>query len=154
MRRLFSLLDWRRPEIIGGMFRRWIIRSLFLVPLVCVVGLWVTSYWKCLEFSHIGRGIYESRTDWGRVFIFHMEAHSSPVGWHAWIGTPSPNWNFWFEMDSRVVPTYGHCISVWVPLWLPTLLLLGLNWFIWRTTRPKPKGRAFPITPDPASKTS
>jgi hypothetical protein len=43
---------------------------------------------------------------------------------------------------------YPDSVDVLFPLWLPTLLLSSLNWFVWRKTRPKIMAeRAFPVEP-------
>ena len=52
------------------MFRRWIIRSLFLVPLLCVVAVWVASYFGglCL-YKQFGRFLAQVGTLPGLCYV-------------------------------------------------------------------------------------
>lgn len=139
------------------MVRRWIIRSLFLLPLVCVVGVWVVSYFGGLILQ---KGL-------GREWVFFTV---QGLGCMEVIDTKPPmdmplDLSFHWSMTAKDLGTGPRTLgfycgsSVWFrnaliiafPLWLPTLLLMLLNWLVWRKSRPKPKGGAFPITPDPAA---
>ena len=45
------------------------------------------------------------------------------------------------------VPRLPDSLLIVFPLWLPTLLLLALNWLVWRMTRRRGEGRGFPVEP-------
>lgn len=136
------------------MVRQWIIRLLFLAPLVCVAGLWVTSYFGCPgSWGFLCGRRWNTGTVNGEVFICYSSnldmpirtahlifwRHDSTASW----GLEPLTWGFGWGPNRN---GFGWSF-VAVPLWLPTLLLLGLYWFVWRKTRAKYSGRAFPVEP-------
>lgn len=137
------------------MVKRWLIRSLCLLPLACVVGVWVTSYFGQFIWHDWldGRG-WEVNDVRGLVYVsedpgsrFRMHLHYESLGP---LMSGNMDWN-------SVTPTLGfycgtvgsddYMFGIIFPLWLPTLLLLGLNWFVWRKTRVKYNERGFPVEP-------
>ncbi len=138
------------------MLRRWLIRTPFLMALASVLTIWIASYfggltvWKWypgvflnVDFVQGSCDVGEDRDAiyyaWGPEFHFHPRVTTANQMWPRttlgffW-GNPSPH--AWPRTDEF------HFIF---PLWLPTLLLAALTWFIWRKTRPKSIGHAFPV---------
>lgn len=136
------------------MLRRWIIRSLFLVPLVCVVAVWVTSYFGTISVHRtIGVRAWTLGSVSGMVVFLEFQiAPSEAVLWipgfvphmtaKDW-GIPQPMFEFYFGSWPGISDSFG----IVFPLWLPTLLLLGLNWLVWRKTRQRAGRGAFPVEP-------
>ena len=136
------------------MLRRWIIRSLFLVPLVCVVGVWVGSYfWGMAVWTHLGGRTWSIGAVQGLGEITEMSylmSLRSPVEFDFKRGDTADDWNLG-------PPRYGFAFYKWrsftssgafvVSPWLPALLLLAVNWFVWRKTRANRVGGAFPVEP-------
>lgn len=140
------------------MFRRWLIRIPFLLVLTFVVGMWIGSYFgesflynaTTSRFREGGaiQGLAfvgDSERDWFHKmddleFIFGVRAsYDSPLHCPTKLGFYGGRW---FMNDSFIIV---------FPLWLPTLLLLAVNWFVWRKTRLNSVTRGFPV--EPASST-
>ena len=135
----------------GSMLRRWFIRMPFLVALALVVGVWVGSYWGGFTSAwRCNKTLALMILVDGRVDFEVLER--SAGGWlfnYLPVGTLN-----WTDVDSRSrFHLLGFCLhtvkggdfNVIFPLWFATLLLLGLNWFVWGKTRAKPVGRAFSV---------
>lgn len=141
------------------MVKRWLIRVLFLLSLACVVGIWIASY-----FGGIGlEKRYGGRSSGIGVIaglVFTGEDGNDPY--------PDEPLHFYFDsgatadgpLAKRV--TLGFSVSPWAqfpdqfvivfPLWLPTMILSALLWFVWRKTRGCKVGRGFPAEPSQPSK--
>jgi hypothetical protein len=133
------------------MIRRWLIRAPCLLPLLLVVGLWITSYFGGLQ---IGGGF------WHRQFLFmsvegmgglEVQKQSSSSIYFCFLpGLTAQNW-FWREVTpqfwgGRFWTFYdGFGCTFLFRFSLPTLLLAALNWLVWRKTRPAYNGRGFPV---------
>ncbi len=133
-----------------AMVRRWLIRLPFLLALAFVVGVWIVSYflgifvrmnlaghsWDVTAVQ--GLGGLEIGSPYSivpTVLHFGQFAHAKDLNLE-----PT---TFGFRCRPRMWnigwPQYVF------PLWLPTLLLAGLNWFVWRKTREKGTARGFPV---------
>ena len=141
------------------MFRRWLIRLPFLLALTFVIALWITGYFgatgitlfaakrSSLINSVQGLGIIEilpmpNMTESKLVFDFHPDftLKNWPLG-PRMLG---------FRCGLMLslfgpLPEIPDSLEIVFPLWFPTLLLAGLNWFAWRKTTPKRIGVAFPV---------
>ena len=138
------------------MFRRWFIRLLVLLPIVlCIIGWgWSSTHTGWIRYSY---GTNTFNANWigcgtRKGFIFFQNGIDSPVrfraGWHC--GAESDK-----ATESSFVPSTGfygfdHSVSLhtqflFLPYWFLVLIFSGLLWLIWRRTRPKPKGGAFPV---------
>ena len=136
------------------MLRRWLIRVPCLLALAFVVGVWIASYFGRVFLSKNSGGRFWSiGTVQGLVYM-------DEDGSHPW--SPTPLQLYCFQgvtaRECQLGPTtlgfYGgrwpgwrDSLQIVFPLWLPTLLLAGLNWFVWRKTRAKYNGRGFPVEP-------
>jgi hypothetical protein len=138
------------------MSRRWLIRIPCLLPLVLIVGLWVTShfggiqicggFWsrQFLFMSAEGLGcldVERQGTSTSNSIDFIFIPQLTALNWY-WKGTTPHFWGgrFWTYSD-------GFGSAFLFRFWLPTLPMVALNWFVWRKTRPKYNGKGFPIEP-------
>ena len=131
------------------MVRRWLIRLPFLLALALVVGVWIASHREGIQLS---------------LNVHGHSVHAKAVeglGMMIEIAVPTIAPIITFERPARARDwgmSYANlgftCLSGWpsrdvqmigFPLWFPTLLLLALNWFVWRKTRLKPVSQAFPV---------
>ena len=136
------------------MIKRWLFRSFFIGLLVLCVGAWVISRWWTSEFTYLGTSYDGATLADGRIGFGQNHSPSTfRTGWHQDF---RPNVRGYWSVSDLSPNLHGlgfscyHDSGRWdiiIPLWLPTLLLAGLNWFVWRKTKPKPVGRAFPIEP-------
>ncbi len=134
------------------MLRRRSIRLPFLLALVCIVGVWVASYFGMISISA------NLRERSGTAFA--IEGLGGISKWP--FPTQSPR--FFFQRRATVsdlylphAPTLGFYydtmspmrgfFEVVFPLWLPTPLWAGLCWWVGRMTRVREIGRAFPVEP-------
>jgi len=145
------------------MIRRWLIRALSLTLLIFCAATWLASYWRILETTcrspnrYSGMGI-----DSGFLYVTSYEAGFLPG--YTWI------WKYESATSlSRILAVYrgfsyrflgfayfpfpkpSHGITLWIPLYFPTLLATLLLWLVWRKTRPTYTGNAFPIQPATAA---
>ena len=137
------------------MLRRWLIRSLFLLPLAFFVATWITSYCGAVavyvtRFHHTwGLGAFQGEIDGFRL------APSGTSGFAIYPKMTLVTWNsgasrWHFALGTH--PMVSSAFIIAAPLWLPTLLLAAVSLLVWRRTRPKPTARAFPIEPSAAPK--
>jgi len=135
----------------GGMVRRWIIRVPLLLALGCVLTVWITSYFAQLQLEKWTGGRFHAvGADWGVIGFGEV----GPPG------LSDTKLRFAVRLDDRPRGALAHRLvyfragpwgpltdSYWIafPLWLPALVLAGLNWLVWRKTRVKGVGRAFPV---------
>jgi hypothetical protein len=136
------------------MVRRWLIRLPFLLALALVVGVWITS--------HIGL-LYTDKRFAGRLWTIFVIQGLATFDVEAPYTHPDEPFSFDFSRKytaKDVIPmptTLGFYAGRWrgepdtllliFPLWLPSVMLSGLNWFVWRKTRAKYNGRGFPVEP-------
>lgn len=144
------------------MIRRWLIRLPFLLALAFVVGAWVMSYFAGFTyFWNLGGRCWQLGSAQGLGYVSvarsefsnHFEFGRGDSSTH-WFGG-HPTLGFSIESGDGIgIHNLGGSDSLGVifPLWLPTLVLSGLTWFVWRKTRPKQVGRAFPVEPTVKSK--
>ena len=139
------------------MKKRWLIRSLFLLPLVCVVAAWVGSYFATFSFDKWFEG--RERHMGAVQGLIHLEEGSNdglpdtPLQIHVYSGkkiTDSVAIGAKFGFYAGKFPFTRDSFMIVFPLWLPTLLLAAVNWIVWRKTRAKPIGKAFPVEPTSA----
>ena len=138
----------------AAMVMRWLMRGVCLVLLAGVVGVWVGSYAGWLEMYK-----YSAGRDWGVGAVQGL----GYMGRSGNMGFPTTPPEFGFlrgetaksiGLPLRTLGFYGGLWPVvrdlWLiifPLWLPTLLLVVLNGFVWRWTRRRNVGRGFPVEP-------
>jgi hypothetical protein len=137
------------------MKRRWIIRSFFIGLLVLCVGGWVGSYWDAGEITYSGRNVWYAAFHWGKLHLmWAYDPARANGGWDAFTRPASA------DTDAALIAGYGgHYYLgfflkigpdenyVAIPFYFPTLISAALLWLVWRKTRPKAKGRAFPVEP-------
>ena len=136
------------------MLRRWIIRSLVLLPLACAVGVWIASYFG-LFVMNMNLKPYE-----------HALGAVQGLGTYGYVPLARPPssmfyFNFYRHLTARdgyldsttlgfrwgTVPRIHDSLQIIFPLWLPTLLLAALNGFVWHKTRKRTTRGAFPVEP-------
>ena len=149
------------------MLRRWLIRVPCLLALAFVVGVWITSYFGLLWMDRrSGGNLVEVGAVQGLVFMSERAGpplYDTPLHRPGFAYADEPL-HFWFTRGAKdvnyvIAPRmlgFGASplsllrigVAIIFPLWLPTLLLAGLNWFVWRKTRAKPATQSgFPIEP-------
>ncbi len=138
--------------MIKAMVRRWLIRTFFIGILVVCVVAWVASYRREIIFEYEGTATSLRLACESSYIVFNV--FSPPKG-----GTLSNGWYFslwpiheyvearhWF-LGFGFTYQRGGRNDVCVPLWFPVLLSALTLYFVWRKTRPKSAGKAFPIEP-------
>ncbi|HVT81139.1 MAG TPA: hypothetical protein VHM90_10825 [Phycisphaerae bacterium] len=131
------------------MVRRWIIRVPFLLALACVLSVWAVSYFGALAVFKESPGdrryigAVQGLCDIGEIHpaleplapqsLFYPGSNAK-----AWGIPPTTLGFFWGD-------PFPYYFEIVFPLWLPAVVLAGLNWFVWRKTRAKGVGRAFPV---------
>ena len=140
------------------MMRRWVIRSMLILLLAMCVTAWVGSYWA-LGISHYGRTWDGVLLEDGRIGIVQFNSifnFNGVPGWDWGKHRGVMDWTIWDKnRDTYAALKFSYSSSVihWgvtFPLWFPTLLAALLLWFIWRKTKAKPIGGAFPVEPTKA----
>jgi len=136
------------------MIRRWFIRSLALMLLTLCVVAWVGSYWREMGVLYKSPGnTCGVGVQGGRLCVLHYGGSATVhgPGWHLLVQAPSGDWSLWDSVTAKTsflgirylhIPSAFACV---LPLWLPAVLLVVLNGIVWRKTRAKPAGRAFPV---------
>ena len=137
------------------MKKRWLIRGLALLLLTLCVGAWVGSYWRAALAVHLERDTpsvlvvaddgwiycarkrvgYSGAPRWEMVFFSTQDA--------APFGDQGAQTQYRFAGFS--INTAAGCWEMIVPFYFPTFLSALLLWFVWRKTRAKAIGRAFPV---------
>jgi hypothetical protein len=134
------------------MIRRWFIRLPCLVALTLVVGVWITSYFGGIVVSRKLPDSYCGIVAGQGLVTFGKEPHA-----HS--GFEPPNFRFdpheFVRFGAFGSPTLGFrytgmpnipdSLVIVFPLWLPTVVLAMLCWYVWRKTRGKYNGRGFPV---------
>ena len=140
------------------MFRRWLIRSIFVVLCMCMAGVWAVSY------AYVGGVRIPIESPSVRLnaalgsFYFWAEDHST--GGSDWVfHANDPGLTDALQREYQTSPHLGgfayrylswpdrYLLMVILPLWFPTLLSALLLYLVWRKTRAKPIGGAFPVEP-------
>ena len=150
------------PPYHDAMTRRWLIRCLFLLPiLLCLAGYaWSVVHNGWLVWNHAG-DTFELTTGSGVIQLEWMESGAGAAGWHAWSYAVPPSFyfsdarapgssflsfRFYYRVPSTFpgAPTYQSALQV--PYWFLLLLFSALFYLVWRKTPPtlNPKS-AFPI---------
>ena len=136
--------------------KRWAIRSFFIgVFLLCIAG------WSSIDFYRFRAectstiGCVNITTTMGRIWIvccepltfneinFYRERSDVYPSNYPADGIASPHYFLGFAWGRADFPSEG--IFVAFPFWFPTAISAALLWLVWRKTRSKTKGRAFPV---------
>ena len=153
--------------------KRWIIRSFFIGLLLLCVGGWRWSYFFCESLAYQQpRTLNPAENKYvevsgGNLLLmtyvpFSDDATPWPVGWtyyhrhrdrddvnwekrfDSWEGPRFLGFHFFYKASPR--PAIGNADrGIQVPFWFPTTISAALLWLVWRKTRSKAKGRAFPV---------
>ena len=133
------------------MKHRWIIRSFFVGLLLLFVGGWVGSY----KYSPPGYRSISPQWQWncfgGRIALCWDKRNFRPRDpaevYRGELPFIDPKGYELLGFDLRYSDWGKGLRSFYlaIPLWFPTLLSAALLWLVWRKTRPKVKGRAFPV---------
>ena len=141
------------------MVRRWLIRSLALTLLTLCVVAWVGSYFESMMVTFGGNTrLWCSSLRGGELDLTYQ--NQSPIPFSGWAvefdqcdGVDRAVTRATYEaMPHQLLgfawrPHKEYWVDLMIPLWFPTMLAAGLFWLIWRKTRPKYSGRAFPVEP-------
>jgi hypothetical protein len=136
------------------MFRPWLIRSLFTLPiLLCLAGWgWGAGRYSFVRYVHDGAFVGASPS-FAAVTVDVVWASSEPDGWD-WDDSPSSRSRLW-PPGNPELPSFlgfgfgfgahGYALAFSVPDWFLILILSGVLFLVWRKTRPNPQ----PQTPIP-----
>ena len=142
--------------------KRWIIRSFFIGLLLLCVGGWATSYasWWDIEYHDNlpTTFTWAVGSSWGRLWIIRKHDVYSYFGGYLprELETYMSSVDVPYEIERQFefLPHYvfGFCFNsderlhgIAIPYWFPTTLSASLLCWVWRKTRPKAKGGAFPV---------
>ena len=132
-----------------GAMKRWIIRSLF----ICLLLTATCSWWKSYTYPPFSDRIPGPHTrvciNNGMLFVvfpwFGMSSKLRPLDTGFYCNEiDALNFRFGY-FGERHGSDVAQFRFVAVPFWLLTPLSAILLWLVWRKTRPKVKGRAFPV---------
>ena len=140
------------------MFRHWLMRFCFILPLLLCVGGWWWSGTRYghLEFAHNNHRV-QLETGWGVIdvnFVQFTGAIHLTDGWqmgiwpqdeaHFWtLGTEHYFMGFGFIRYAGERDAFGYMFAM--PYWFLFVVFSAILFFVWRKTgEPKP-GRAFPV---------
>jgi hypothetical protein len=148
------------------MLRRWIIRGIAIAVLTLCVAAWVGSYFRWVAVCY-GRDTHSwwLRQACGKLFFNDQyRPPGYPNEWYMQYGRCDAynrdqtrgiyEKSAYHLMGFAWEPPASRELSQWImiPLWFPTTLSAGLLWPVWRKTRPKYKGKGFPVEPGGAAK--
>ena len=129
------------------MKRRWIIRSIFMVPLLlCIVGWgWSANHGGRIAYCYGNKAITYG-TEWGCFEIGYM-LRSPSDGWHCGASELAPHFLPPHSILGFVSSSYA--VMDWhvmlLPYWFLILVFSSVLFFVWCKTQTKPKGGAFPV---------
>jgi hypothetical protein len=135
------------------MFRRWLIRGIFLTLLTLCLTAWATSYFRGIAIYHEGKSFHCLAIGNGRIGLLHSLSRTTSRP-RLYTVTSTNIADFWGELDPSIPPRWGFsylrapdllylCAPFW-SLFVPFALLTGLAW---RLTRRRPTIHAFPVEP-------
>ena len=138
------------------MVKRWIIRGLFMLPMLLGVGGWGWSGWcdAVVTYSTPEWNV-SCGTNSGVVFVDWVREHSptySVLRKSAWYRHQPQFWlqdmpksfcGFVYHLDVRPYGAWHRFVRV--PYWSLILVSSGHLFWIWRKTRASVQGRAFPV---------
>jgi hypothetical protein len=150
-------LDKLAEGIISLMARGWLIRSFFVAQCAICALAWIISYVRPVEFIvnyPAYKYVFVPFSDGRIAFLHENDVVTSHHGWglgcrwgsHFEWRQGDQNANFHFLGFSSYSPAPREWLYS-IPLWFPTFLSSLLLWFIWRKTKPKRLGGAFPVEP-------
>lgn len=128
-------------------------RGVFLFICTLCVTAWVGSYWRTVVVVYDNKDEYSAGLRWGRIVVeWWYTAPGVPT--MRMVGRLAEDWSGYAPANSGWMGFVTYA-AVWkgtpsyrlitVPLWCPTLLCCGLLWLVWRKTRLRGAGRAFPV---------
>ncbi len=137
------------------MLRRWIIRIIFMLPILLCVGGWGWSakHDGRLEYHRHGHW-FGGGTLWGFVCVNYGPPSLGEIASDGWICRiyPRTEVHFWPRLftDHFSFLGFGYysgfsITTIEVPYWFLILVFSALLFVVWRKTRPPVKGRAFPV---------
>jgi hypothetical protein len=123
--------------------RRWVIRGMLVWFCAVCVTAWVASYWP-------GARLGVNRL--ARPYLYMLQIYDGQAELGRWEVDLLISGNSGPSAKSQQYDFLGFCYfrngtdrSLTIPLWFPTLASgLGL-WWVWRKTRAKYAGKAFPV---------
>jgi hypothetical protein len=137
------------------MRRRWIIRTLFLLPiLLCLAGWgWGAGRYSFVRYVYDGVLVGASPS-FAAVTVDVAWASSEPDGWD-WDDSPSARSRLWPPGNPELLSflgfgvglgAHGYALAISIPDWFLILVFSSLLFLVWRKTRPNPHPQtAFPI---------
>jgi hypothetical protein len=140
------------------MFRRWIIRSIFILLVVAVSAMWVRSWYFADNIDHLTRdGLLRCNSEWGRLSLYHSSGpFEYGFGWYYFCDI-----SYNREIDGLDLATFHHLAGfeygiatlgfhratrIKMPYWFIDSVAGLIGLYAWWKTRPKPNpATAFPV---------
>jgi hypothetical protein len=147
------ILDTTTTQYNAPMLRRWLIRVSCLLALAFVVGMWLTSHIGAFDLAKsFGGRVWEIGAARGLTFIYEDAAWPYPDEPLNAIFVRGESIEFYHPIKTTLGFYAGPAIvsnsfMVVFPLWLPTLFLTAVTWFVWRKTRHQRSFHGFPVEP-------
>src|ERR1035437_8125782 len=141
------------------MVRRWIIRIVFMMPILLCVGGWGWSgmYHSSASYSHDGHWV-GCGSGWGVVTVSLGRWSGTPDGWECDDAykqddfileppdTPDSHYFLGFRRLNHGLETPAYWYDFTVPYWFLIAMFSAVLFLVWRKTRPKIyRGGAFPV---------
>jgi hypothetical protein len=126
------------------MVKRWIIRGLFMLPLlIVVVGWgWSSRHSGSIEYAHHGQYV-RCGTEWGGVFIVSGNRTRNTDGWEfstirlrSFDLLPPRFTVVYYFLGFGLHSPIGTAEKLLVPYWFLLLLIGTILFLVWRKTRP------------------
>ena len=140
------------------MRRRWIIRAVFMLPILLCVGGWVSSSYRfsCIRYSNGGHTV--QIRSWGRCVELDIGRDSGlPNGFACRVISLSYG-DIWIwpdqgpKMHSFLGFSFGSAglapvqlYELYVPYWFLIAISSAVLFLVWRNTRSRGSLRAFPV---------
>jgi hypothetical protein len=133
------------------MLRRWLIRAVFMLPILLCVGGWGFSvqHGGWVSYAHSSR-LVDFGTAWGTIDVTIALFPGEPDGLD-WLAHPMDSFHFWPYVDQAYHPVFGFGFrrlvdtnppnsdfyTLYVPYWFLIVVFSLILSFVWRKTRPR-----------------
>ena len=138
-----------------------ILRTFCILLTLSTLCLWAASYYRAVGVNQ--KGIWLATVEWGKIYFTACDG-AGPASTWVWstyrAGAEPSRTGYrnshhfagfgYFREDAG--PPWGSQWGLYIPLWFPTVVSVGLLWLVWRPSKTIRAESAFPVQPerDPA----